>query len=52
MFQTDAVENVETHFVFSNFFENRAFYETTWKTFVERGRPHDKKAHAHNMLDT
>ena len=33
MFQTNVVEEVKTHFVFSNFFssENRAFYEITWE---------------------
>jgi hypothetical protein len=51
MFQTD-VEKIEKHFVFSNFFEIRAVYETMWKKIIERGRPHDKVAHAHNMLDT
>jgi hypothetical protein len=28
-----------THFMFNDFFENRAFYEIMWKSFVERGRP-------------
>jgi len=32
-------ENQNTHFVFSNFFENRAVYEKMWKNTVERGRP-------------
>ena len=29
-----------THFMFNNFFENRAFYEIRRKNIVERGRPH------------
>ena len=34
------VEEIKTHFVFSNFFlENRAVYEIMWKNLVERGRP-------------
>jgi len=32
-------ENQNTHFVFSNFFFNRAVYEIMWKNIVERGRP-------------
>jgi len=32
-------ENHKTHFVFSNFFLNRAVYEMVWKNIVERGRP-------------
>jgi hypothetical protein len=39
MFQTKVVEEIKTHFVFSNFFpENCAFY-VMWKNIVEWGRP-------------
>jgi hypothetical protein len=31
-------ENQNTHFVFSDFFENRAVYEKMWKNIVERDR--------------
>jgi len=33
------------------FFENRSVYEIMWKNIVQRGRPHEKRAHAHYMLD-
>jgi len=41
MFQTKAVEKIETHVLCStiSFFENRAFYEKMWKNIVEPGRP-------------
>jgi hypothetical protein len=40
MFQTNVVEIIKTHFVFSDvFFENRAVYEKKWKNIVERDRP-------------
>ena len=40
MFQTSCRENLNTHFVFCNFFpENPALYEIVWKNIVERGRP-------------
>ena len=45
MFQTKVVEEIKTHFLFSNppfffsFFENRALYEKMWKNIVQRGRP-------------
>ena len=40
MFQTSCRANLNTHFVFSNFFfhENCAVYEVMWKNMVERGR--------------
>jgi hypothetical protein len=39
MFQAK-VENIDTHFVFSNFFppENPAIYEIMWNNIVEPGR--------------
>jgi len=39
MFQTQVVEKIKTHFVFSNFFENRVVYEIKFKGIVEQGRP-------------
>jgi len=33
------VKNIKTQFIFSNLFENRAFYETMWKNIVELSRP-------------
>jgi len=40
MFQTEVVEKIKTHFVFSNvIFENHAFYEIMWNDIVEPGRP-------------
>jgi len=33
IFQTKFVEKMKTHFVFNNFFENRAVYETMEKLF-------------------
>jgi hypothetical protein len=42
MFQTKAVDNVRTNFMFSNvcfFRENRAVYEIMWKYVVEPDRP-------------
>jgi len=40
MFQTKVVEKLKTHILCSTTFsENRAIYEITWKTVVERGRP-------------
>jgi hypothetical protein len=32
-------ENQNTHFVFSNFLENRTVYETMWKNIVQWDRP-------------
>ena len=32
-------ENQNTHFVFSNFFENHTVYEIMWKNIVERSKP-------------
>jgi len=32
-------ENQNTHFVFSNIFENLAIYEKLWKNIVARGKP-------------
>jgi len=48
VFQTKVVEQIETHFVFNNFFffQNRAVYEIMWKNAVEWSR------HAHCMFDT
>ena len=44
--QTGVIEKIETRFMFNKFFspENRALYETTWKNFVEWGRP---RLHGH-----
>ena len=42
MARTNFLEQIKTHFVFSNFFppENRTVYEIMWKkNIVERGRP-------------
>jgi hypothetical protein len=41
MFQTNALEEIKTHFVFSKFFfpENRAVYEIMQKNKVELDRP-------------
>jgi len=46
-------ENEDTHFVFSNFSENRTVYNVMWKNAVEAGRPQMaiRMAHAHCMLD-
>jgi hypothetical protein len=53
IFQTKVLENIKTHFVFNNLFENRAVYETMWKNTVERKQAtEDNMAHAHCMLDT
>jgi hypothetical protein len=42
MFQTKVVENIKTHFMFSNSLpENRAVYETLWKNMAQPDRPHD-----------
>jgi len=52
MFQTNAVEKIKTHFGFSNFFFNRAFYEIMWKNKSTAELVTDKTmAHAHFMLD-
>ena len=37
-FQTSCRENRNTHFIFNDFFENRAFYEIMWKNVEEPGR--------------
>jgi len=34
-------ENKNTIFLLSNFFENRAIFETMWKNIVEPDRPQD-----------
>jgi len=39
MLQTKVVEEIKTHFVFSNFLRNRAVYEIMGKNIVERCRP-------------
>jgi len=39
-------EKQNTHFVFSNFFENRAVYEIMWKA------THGNMTHVHRKLDT
>jgi len=37
----------------NNFFENRAFYEISWKKYCKAGQDtNDNMAHAHCMLDT
>ena len=36
MFQTEFIEKIVTHFMFSNFFFNRAVYAIVWKNIVER----------------
>jgi hypothetical protein len=39
MFQTNDVEKIKTHILYSvTFFLNRAVYEKIWKYSVERGR--------------
>jgi len=38
MFQTQVVEEIKTHFVFSNFLvESLAIYEIIWKNVAKRG---------------
>ena len=37
-FQTSCRENRNTHFIFNDFFENRAFYEIILKNSVDPGR--------------
>jgi hypothetical protein len=45
-------ENQNTHFMFSNFFENPAFYEIMWKKYCRAGQAtDDNMAHAHCVLD-
>ena len=41
MFQTQIVEKLETHILYSItiFFENLAVYEIMWENTVDRGRP-------------
>jgi len=40
IFQTDVVEKIETHILYSIiFFQNHVAYEIMWKIFVELGRP-------------
>ena len=39
MFQTKLAEKINTHFVFSLFFESCAVYEIMWKNILEPGRP-------------
>ena len=45
MFETKVVQKIKTHilysvtFFFFLSFENRAFYDITWKNIVERSRP-------------
>jgi hypothetical protein len=53
MFQTKFVEEIKTHFVFSNLFsENRVVYEIMWKNFRRAGQAtDDSTAHADCMLD-
>jgi hypothetical protein len=38
MFQTNVVENKNTHFSLSSFYENRAIYDIMWKCFLEPDR--------------
>ena len=38
-FQTKVIQEITTHFVFGNFFENRDVCEIKWKNFGEWGRP-------------
>ena len=39
MFQTEVVEKIKTHVLFSvTFFENRVVYEKMWKNYVEPAR--------------
>jgi hypothetical protein len=53
MFQTKFVEKIKTHFVFSNFFENRAFYEIIWKNVCKEWQDtDDNMAHARCILET
>jgi len=49
MFQTEFVQEIKTHILFSiTFFLISAAYERTWKSIVDRSN----MAHAHCMLDT
>jgi len=54
MFQTKFVEKIKRNFFVQYFFfENRAFYEITWKKYCRAGQAtDDNMAHAHCMLDT
>jgi len=46
-------ENRNTHFMFNNFFENRAFYEIRRKKYSTAGQAtYNIMAHAYCMLDT
>ena len=46
-------ENQNTHLMFSDFSENRAFLELMWKKYCRAGQvTDDNMAHAHCMLDT
>jgi hypothetical protein len=52
MCQTKVVGKIKPYFTFIYFFsENRAAYEIMWINTVQPGRPHEKMAHAHCMLD-
>jgi len=45
-------ENQNTHFKFSNFFENLSLYKIKWKKYCRAGHiTDDNTAHAHCMLD-
>jgi len=37
--QTTVIENFGTHFLFNNFFENRAVVEIMWKNTADSERP-------------
>jgi len=56
MFQTKVVEEIKTHFTFSNFLfpplENRAIYVIMWKNVAEWDRSQMTTMHAHCTLDT
>jgi hypothetical protein len=45
-------ESQNTHFIFNNFFLNRAFYEVTWKKYCIAGQATDENmAHERCLLD-
>jgi hypothetical protein len=53
MFQTNIVEKIKTHILYSvTFFENCAVYENVEKYCKARLATNDIMAHAHCMLDT
>jgi len=45
MFETTAVEEIKTYFMFNNFFlENNTVYEIIWKNIIKMGKPQMTKS--------